>query len=128
MRVRSEQAKETFRTLFKKGDIIVLILIVALVAASVVCAVGYSGGDTAVVYVDGEKVYSLPLGRDASVELLDGAVTVTVEDGRVRISRSECPEQLCVHSVPIGAEGGAIVCLPMKVTVVVESGEVDAIT
>lgn len=128
MRARSEQAKETFRTLFKKGDIIVLILIVVLVAASVVCAVGYSGGDTAVVYVDGEKVYSLPLGRDASVELLDGAVTVTVEDGRVRISRSECPEQLCVHSAPIGAEGGAIVCLPMKVTVVVESGEVDAVT
>lgn len=128
MRARSEQAKETFRTLFKKGDIIVLILIVALVAASVVCAVGYSGGDTAVVYVDGEKVYSLPLGRDATVELSDGAVTVTVEDGRVRISRSDCPEQLCVHSAPIGAEGGAIVCLPMKVTVVVESGEVDAIT
>ena len=83
MRARSEQAKETFRTLFKKGDIIVLILIVALVAASVVCAVGYSGGDTAVVYVDGEKVYSLPLGRMATPEEIALAVRFLLTHGYI---------------------------------------------
>ena len=63
-----------------------------------------------------------------TLEILDGSMTVVVEDGKVYVSHSDCPEQLCVHSAPLTAAGGMTVCLPNKVIVKIDSGEVDAIS
>lgn len=105
-----------------------LALLVVAVVLSVVAVTGGDDGNFALVYIDGELKYSLPLDRDASVDILDGAMTIVVEDGRVFVSRSDCPEQLCVHGAPLTAAGGMTVCLPNKVIIKVDSGEVDAIS
>lgn len=120
--------KKSFATLFKKGDIVVFLLLVVAVVFSVVAVTGADDGRFALVYVDGELRYSLPLDKDVSVDLLDGAMTVVVENGKVFVSRSDCPEQLCVHAAPLTAEGGMTVCLPNKVIITIDSGEVDAVT
>lgn len=105
-----------------------LALLVVAVVLSVVAVTGGDDGNFALVYIDGELKYSLPLDRDASVDILDGAMTIVVEDGRVFVSRSDCPEQLCAHGAPLTAAGGMTVCLPNKVIIKIDSGEVDAIS
>lgn len=124
----ADGVKRSFATLFRKGDILVLVVLVVAVAVSVVAVTGGDEGQFALIYVDGELRYSLPLDKDASVDLLDGAMTVVVEDGKVFVSRSDCAEQLCVHSAPLTSAGGMTVCLPNKVIIKIDSGEVDAVT
>lgn len=124
----ADRVKTSFATLFKKGDLIVLVLLVAAVVLSVVAVTGSDDGNFALVYIDGDLKYSLPLDKNASLEILDGSMTVVVEDGKVYVSHSDCPEQLCVHSAPLTAAGGMTACLPNKVIVKIDSGEVDAIS
>lgn len=119
--------RKAFRSLFKWGDLILLAVLIVAVALTVWAALREEGG-TAEIYIDGRLAYSLSLDRDAVVELDGVNMTVRVKDGKISVLSSDCPEQLCVHSAPIGSTGGMIVCLPNKVVIKVTGKEVDAIT
>ena len=54
-----------------------------------------------------------------------GANTITVCDGKISFSDSDCPGQDCVHSGSIGSTGRSLVCLPNAVEIRVVSGESD---
>lgn len=43
--------------------------------------------------------------------------TIEIKDGKVRMVQANCPDQLCVHSHPIGKNGEMIVCLPHRLYV-----------
>lgn len=117
-----------FADIFKKGDIIILVILVAVIVVSIVFATRPRSATVAKVFVDGRLVYSLDLSKNTDIELLDGRMTICVEDGKVFVKDSDCKEQLCVHSAPISGEGGMIVCLPNKVVIKVATEEVDAIS
>lgn len=121
------KAKKSLRTLFKRGDLLILALLLAAVGLTVWFA-ARPRGVAAEVYVDGVLRYSLSLEEDTRTDILDGSMTLCVENGAIYVARSDCSEQLCVHSAPISAEGGIIVCLPNKVVVKIAGGEVDAVT
>lgn len=123
-----KEKKGKFADIFKKGDIIILLLLVVVVIITIVFATRPKTATVAEIYVDGRLAYSLDLSKDADIELLDGRMTISVEDGKVFVKDSDCKEQLCVHSSPISGEGGMIVCLPNKVVVKVATEEVDAIS
>ena len=118
---------DMLKGIFKKGDIILIVVVLLLVALTIFFALR-SDADEADVYVDGKLVYKLDLQKDASVEILDGKMHIEVQNGKVFVSESDCKNQLCVHASPIGKEGGVIVCLPNKVVIQIVSREVDAIT
>ena len=124
---KTNVTKEAFKQLFKKGDIILLVVVLVLVALTIYFAL-QSDASEADVYVDGKLVHKLDLQKDATVEILDGKMQIKVENGKVFVSKSDCPNQLCVHASPIRKEGGVIVCLPNKVVIKIVSREVDAIT
>lgn len=117
-----------FADIFKKGDIIILLLLIVVVIITIVFATRPKNATVAEIYVEGRLAYSLDLSTNADIELLDGRMTISVENGRVFVKNSDCKEQLCVHSAPISGEGGMIVCLPNKVVIKVATEEVDAIS
>ena len=104
---------------------------------------GSSGALTAVVSVDGEET-----DRFAPAELLEGpgiysANGYTLEvcaavrgeaspldhrnsggEAGIRVSRSDCPTQDCVHTGTITRGGQSIVCLPARIVIRLEGGTV----
>ena len=64
-------------------------------------------------------------GREYRVEK-DGRLLslLSVRDGKIRFTWSDCPDQVCVHTGWIGWSGQAAVCLPNRVMVQIR-GESD---
>ena len=119
--------KSALKSLFRWGDILLLVIVIVAVVLTVVIATGHKA-EYAEVYVDGKLQYNLNLAENKTLELLDGKMTVVVANGKVYVKDSDCKEQLCVHSSAIGRDGGMIVCLPNKVVIKTTSKKVDAVT
>ena len=122
---RSPELKPTLR------DILVVLAVVALAAASAltVWPGRDSGSLTAVVTADGEE-----LDRFAPADLAAGprtythngyTLTVTAEDGGLRVSEADCPTQDCVHTGAISRSGQSIVCLPARIIIQLTGGQAD---
>lgn len=115
------------RLKFQKGDG-VAIAAVAILALAVALAFvfPYSSGAAVQIYRNGELLHTMPLCRNGSYTIC-GEYTnvVTVCDGKVFVSSSDCPGQDCVHSAAINAVGRSIVCLPNAVEIRVVGGEDD---
>lgn len=118
---------EKYKDIFKIGDIFILLLVLVLVVLTITFALG-DGANSAEIYIEGELCYTLSLNENKSLEILDGKMTIVVENGQIYVSESDCQEQLCVHAQKLGSQGGIIVCLPNRVVIKVATREVDAIT
>ena len=115
------------KSVFKWGDVLLLLVVILAVVLTVVLATGKQS-QYAQVFVDGNLKYQLDLSNDTTLDILDGAMTIRVQNGKVFVAHSDCEEQLCVHASAIGKNGGMIVCLPNKVVIKTVSKKVDAIT
>ena len=62
---KTNVTKEAFKQLFKKGDIILLVVVLVLVAPTIYFAL-QSDASEANVYVDGNLVYKLDLNKNAT--------------------------------------------------------------
>lgn len=71
------------------------------------------------VFVDGEKYGTYSLEEDVSVDIGESN-SMIIRDGKVWMSRADCPDQICVKHRPISRNGGSIICLPNKVAIIVE--------
>ena len=108
-------------------------LTVLAAAAAILFAFRPKSGNylTARIVLDNELVAELPLSALSETVTLDvpGArypITVEAEQGRVRVSHSECPSQDCVHTGWVSRSGGQIICLPNRLVVTVTGGGADA--
>ena len=105
---------------------IAAVLILAIAVAVSYLPKDHSGPVKAEIYHEGELVKTLSLEEDICFEILgDYTNEITVKDGRISITASDCPGEDCVHSGAISATGRSIVCLPNEVEVRVVSGESD---
>jgi hypothetical protein len=103
-------------------------LILGVVVLAFFLIVGQLGGGkekavVLVVEVNGKEVMRIPLSRETRQYQVDGYVgksTFLVEDFRVRMVDSACPDKLCVHTGWIGSSGDSIVCLPNRVVLRLE--------
>ena len=115
---------------FQKGDILAVVLVIALAVATVFFFLpdGKTDASVAEIYQDGQRIMILDLSKDQTVSV-DGRYhnTVAVSGGKVAITASDCPGEDCVHSGAIHAPGRSIVCLPnaVEVRVVGQSADVD---
>ena len=113
---------------FCKGDFLAIALVLLL---AVFVAVSYlpkdnTGPVTAEVYQEGKLVKTVLLEADTQFEIVGRyANVITVSDGKIAITASDCPGEDCVHSGAIKTTGRSIVCLPNEVEVRVVSGESD---
>ncbi len=117
---------------FRKGDLLAIggvLLCAALLAAGLWVKARGVDHVTARIYRDGELVREVSLDRDTTFDVKgDYTNTVTVKDGAIAITRSDCPGSDCVHSGWVSGAGRAIVCLPNRVEIRLTGvGEVDAV-
>ncbi|HOC06110.1 MAG: NusG domain II-containing protein [Bacillota bacterium] len=109
----------------KRGDILIVIILTAVVLAG-----GYlyffhrSTQGTIVVEVDGKTTNTFPLFQEGRDEIIDvrgvnGTTKVQLQDGRVRVIESACPDKICVGTGWLRSSTGAIVCLPNRVVITI---------
>lgn len=115
---------------FRKGDFlaIALVVLLAVLVAAFYLPKGSSGPVMAEIYRDGQLLQRVSLDTDTSFEVTGKFTNViTVADGSIAITASDCPGEDCVHSGGIHSSGRSIVCLPnaLEVRVVTQASDVD---
>ena len=115
---------------FQKGDILAIVLVLVLAVVTVFCFLPKADTTAceAQIYRDGQLLETLDLTRDQVLSVAGKYHnTVTVADGKVAITSSDCPGEDCVHSGAISAPGRSIVCLPngVEVRVAGKASDVD---
>ena len=115
---------------FRKGDFLAIAAVVLLAVFVAVCFLPKDASIAvmAEVYQGGELVRTLSLDEDMAFEIGGKYTnTITVRNGEIAITESDCPGEDCVHSGAIHSSGRSIVCLPnaVEVRVVYEASDVD---
>lgn len=117
-----------FTDFFKKADILLLIALLLLGILSIAFVQLRSGDatDTVVITVDGKAFGSYPLSQDREIEVQTefGFNRVTIQDGCVSITESDCPGHDCEAFGWISQARQVILCMPHRLCVSIE-GETD---
>ena len=77
----------------------------------------------AVIQIDGEKVHTMDLDKDAEykAETADGNYnTVVVKDQSVWVEEADCKNQVCVKTGAIHFPGEVIACMPHRMMIYIE--------
>ena len=115
---------------FGKWDMVAFafVALVAFVVLALYWLPGASAGRYAQVYQDGKLIKTLSLDAEQDFEV-EGSykATVTVRDGRIAVTASDCPGGDCVRCGWIDGAGRSIVCLPggLEIRVVGSDADVD---
>lgn len=112
--------KLTFPDIF----IVVLLLLAAVVSAYVTLSRD-AGTTCTVTYGRASETFSLSEDRVIPVLSNGHALTVTIQNGTVSVTESDCPDGVCVNSGSISRAGQAVVCVPAQVTVQIGGSRTD---
>lgn len=106
---------------FRWGDAIPAAIVLV---ASVACLAAWLSADTGAVAVvqTPDGVHRFSLAEDGTHRLQgDGyALTVVLENGRVRVTDAACPDKVCEHTGAISRTAESIACVPCDVIVTIE--------
>ena len=106
----------------KRGDVILLILLGVFLLAGIAVFFLKPKALYCAVYEDGELLERYPMDRDITTAIqTDGGVNVLqIKDGKARITEADCANQICVHTAAASKAGDVIICLPHKLSVILE--------
>ena len=112
---------------FRKGDWLAIGLVVCLAVAVFSCFLpGSEPAAYAEIYLDGQLYKTVSLAEDQAFLLTaQYSNEITIADGAISFTSSNCPGQDCVHSGSIQSPGRSLVCLPNRVEIRVISGQPD---
>ena len=113
---------------FRKGDWLAIAMVAALAVAVLLCFLPGKNQPAAYaeVYLNGALYKTVALEENTAFEVTDAYTNeITVQDGTIAFTASNCPGQDCVHSGSIRSTGRSLVCLPNKVEIRVVAGESD---
>lgn len=106
----------------KKGDIFLLAIFMAaalLIAFSPLLQCHGSSGKhcqplVLKIRISGELYGTYDLNKNQSIQIQNqyGSNTLSIQNGTVSMTESDCRNQICVQTGPIEAPGQMIVCLP----------------
>ncbi|MDO4544682.1 MAG: NusG domain II-containing protein [Bacillota bacterium] len=126
--VQKSKTQNGVSCIIKKADILLAaFLILVGFAASYVLSFGQTNGDTLLITVGGEKFgsYSLLEDKEIAIDRNSHINKVTIKDGVVSMSFSDCRGQDCVHQHEISRTGESIICLPNQVVLEITGGEAE---
>ena len=66
------------------------------------------------ITVNGENYGIYDITEDQEIKINDTNIC-QIEDGKVRMTWADCPDQICVHTAEISKDGGSIICLPNRI-------------
>ena len=117
----------------KKADIVLFVVLLVLgLALSAASLLTGTTGQKVQIEVDGKAYGVYALNENQTIEIQENGHTnkITIKDGTVQMSYSDCKNQICVNDGKISMTNQSIVCLPNKVLVEITGGEeeLDAIS
>ena len=88
-------------------------------------------GTTAVITVDGAEYERIDLSRvkegyDIRIETRYGYNIVHVQPGAISVAEANCPDGICVRQGRLEGGGVPIVCMPHRLVIQIEGGDIDA--
>ena len=105
--------------MLKKGDIFIIITVLALaIASSALLFFGKGEGRTVIVKENNGVVYKGSLYENKVIELR--SYTVEIKEGTVTVTKADCKNQICVNHAAITKRGESIICLPNRVIAEIE--------
>lgn len=117
---------------FRRGDFVAVafVFLCALaLSAGLWMHRGQSDAVMAQIYQDGKLIEEIPLTGNRTLTVTGSYTNViTVADGKIAVTSTDCPGEDCRHTGWIHVAGGSIVCLPNRVEIrLVGDGGVDAV-
>lgn len=86
------------------------------------------------IYQNGELIGEYELSQPQTIPVTgidDSYNLVLIEDGMVRVTDADCPDQLCMKQRSVSRNGESIICLPHKLVLQIHAKEestLDAVT
>ncbi len=92
---------------------------------------GRGGGTVAVITVDGQELARVDLSQvresyDLPVDTAWGHNTIRIEPGAISVTEADCPDKICVSQGRLTGGGIPIVCMPHRLVIQIEGGDIDA--
>lgn len=111
--------------LLKSGDWLVLLLGLAICAASFSLSWRASVAEKAVVRRGGDIVLELSLAHDRRIDIQGalGVTTLVVERRRVRVASDPGSHQYCVRQGWLGRAGEIAICAPNQISVEIQGAK-----
>lgn len=111
----------------KKNDLILLgsLLVIALMYFIGSRALTGNEASEAIIEVNGITVGTYDLSDSVDEMMIatgtnGGSVHITIKDGGITVTKSSCPDKICVKQGTVRQSGQTIVCLPNKLIVTVQ--------
>ena len=104
---------------FRKGDLLAIgvVILLALTSALLLPRLTADSSRFARIYQDGALVREVPLDVEQTFQIRGSYTnTVTVHDGKIAVTHSDCPTNDCVRQ-GWQSGSGTIVCLPNRVEI-----------
>ena len=119
--------------ILKKADIVLFATLMIIgISLSVLSFKSATPAKSVVVTVDGELYGTYDIEANQTIKVTENNHTnkITIKDGRVQMSYSDCKNQVCVKDGSISKTNQTIVCLPNKVMIEITGGEeeIDAVS
>ncbi|HHW00012.1 MAG TPA: NusG domain II-containing protein [Clostridiaceae bacterium] len=125
--------------MIKKGDIILIVAVSAMVIAGIIGFNFYKNTHKdvkkiAVIKKDNKVIRTIDIDNVENPERItvEGKYTniILVEKGRIRFENADCPDLVCVKTGWLSEKGDLAVCLPNQAIIKIEgeTEEVDGIT
>ncbi len=114
----------------KRADFIVYLTIGIAVCLLLFAAPNNHKG-TVVSVVTPDQTYQYLLNDDRTVTIPSKGYTLTVciQNGQVSVTEADCPDLVCLHTMPISENQSMILCVPaqVKICILEEGGTLDGI-
>ena len=106
-------------------DIVLIVIVLAIAVFSGFSIYGNQGSRLSLVVEapSGSWIYDLKTDRTVEIPGALGNTTVEIAGGKARILDSPCPNKTCVAAAPLSRQGDWSACLPNKVILRVEGGD-----
>jgi hypothetical protein len=107
-------------------------------AVLIICAAAFlllksngAQGTTAVIRVDGEiyekiNLDAVAVAYDMEIETEFGYNKLHIEHDGISVTDADCRDHICMDQGKVSQSGVPIVCLPHRLTIEIEGGDIDA--
>lgn len=114
--------RKTLLKSFNKADIslIVVIIFIAIISGIIAFRKDNSKNSYAICEIDGKVVKKILLSKSQRVDLKNG-MELEIKNRRIRVSKSDCPHQICVKHGWLKYSSDIIVCVPNRCIIYTEN-------
>lgn len=120
-KIRGQKVNETKKDrLLTKWDFMLLCLFLCIGVIGILAVKKYSApGSYVYIYENGAIVQKISMAEEGTYffSASYGSNTVEIQNGAVKVTEADCPDQLCVKQGAIKGDRESIICLPHKFVV-----------